>query len=165
MDGTGTPALPEIASRVRSWLLDAEWTVDPIVLPHLVWGLRATNPKGTIIAVSQRADKHDLIVIEAALAFDGPSQQRVRQLAVPERIALLRDIQLQLLHVGVMFDGIRDPLERVVVLQHIYYDALTKDLFVHRLFQVLRALFIVDGILARRFLDPLPAQSLGSSVH
>ncbi|HLN12333.1 MAG TPA: hypothetical protein VK587_04045, partial [bacterium] len=86
MDGSATPALPEIASRVRSWLLDAEWTVDPIVLPHLLWGLRATNPKGTIVAVSQRADKQDLIVIEAALAFDGPSQQRVRQLAVQERI-------------------------------------------------------------------------------
>jgi len=165
MDGTGTPALPEVASRVQSWLLDAEWTTDPIVLPHLLWGFRATNPKGTMLAVSQRADKHDLIVIEAALAFDAPSQQRLRQLPVQERVALLRDMQLQLLHLGVMYDGIRDPLERVVVLQHIYYDGLTKDMFVHRLFQVLRGLFVVDGVLARRFLDPLPAQSLGSSVH
>ena len=96
---------------------------------------------------------------------DGPSQGRFRQLTVQERIALLRDVQLQLLQLGVMFDGIRDPLERVVVLQHIYYDALTKDAFVQRLFQVLRGLFIVDGVIARTFLDPLPVQSLGSSVH
>ena len=55
-------------------------------------------------------------------------------------------------------------LERVLV-QHAYYDGLTNDVFVQRLFQVLRGLFIADGFVARRFLDPLPPQSLGSSAH
>ena len=50
-------------------------------------------------------------------------------------------------------------------MQHAYYDGLTKDVFVQRLFQVPRGLFIVDGFVARRFLDPLPPQSLGSSAH
>jgi hypothetical protein len=165
MPDAGTPAPPEIASRVQAWLLDAEWTTDPITLPHLAWGFRAKNPKGTVVAVSQRADKRDLIVIEAALMFDATSQQRLRQMPPTERIALLRDVQLQLLHLGVMFDGISDPLERVLVLQHVYYDGLAKDTFVQRLFQVLRGLFLVDGLIARRFLDPLPPRSLESSVH
>jgi len=165
VNASDDPRISETAARVEAWFVDADWNTEHLSQPYLAWGFKATNRNGTVILVSQRADRNDLIVIEAILAIAERNQQRLKQLPKRERVALLWEVQLQLMQVGVLYDGINDPLERVTVLQQIYYDGLTKDALFQRVFQVVSGMFAVDVVIARKFIDPLPAQSFGPSVH
>jgi len=159
------PRIQETATRVEAWFVDADWNTEHLSQPYLAWGFKATNRNGTVILVSQRTDRHDLIVIEAILAIAERNQHRLTQLPKRERVELLWEVQLQLMQMGVLYDGINDPLQRVTVLQQVHYDGLTKDTLFQRVFQVVSGMFAVDVMIARKFIDPLPAQSSSPSVH
>jgi len=60
------------------------------------------------------------------------------------------------LQADVEFEGLTDPLKRIVVAEPIFYDALTKDLFVQRFSQVKRAMLLILWSLRRFFAEPPP---------
>ena len=78
--------------------------------------------------------------------------------ALPQkkRQDFLWDLRFDLLMTDVEFSGLSDPLGRIGVGQPIFYDALSKDLFMQRLSEVKKALLLILWKIARLMEEPPP---------
>jgi hypothetical protein len=162
-NSTGHKHREEIHSLVHSWLAEESWTIKELADLQAAWAMEAIDPANRIIVVAQRSKSLDQIVIQAAIGFTERDQQRFAQLPSQERTDFLWDLRFKLLQSGVLFDGMSEPLQRVVVTQRIYYDGLTKDAFLQRVTLILNALLLVLWTLARKFQEPPSAHP--SMVH
>ncbi len=160
----GNDRTEEIQTQVRAWLVEEGWQVQPLGGPEVSWGFSARDSMGRGIAVLQMSDHRDRIVIQTAIEVSEGHQQRIAGLPQNERISFLWEMQIRLMQIGVLFTGVSDPLQRIVLAQRIYYDALTKDAFLQRVSHVLNGLLVVLGTISQKFAEP-PRGIPGQLMH
>lgn len=146
----------EMKSKVVSWLIDEGWRISEGSSPDAKWVISAEDSAERRVVVGQKTNRPDQIVILAAVGVDKGQQRQLAGLKPEDRREFLWDIRFRLLAAGVDFSGIRDPLERVEVLQRIYYDGLTKDAFLQRFSLVTKGLLTVLWMIGRKFVQPAP---------
>jgi hypothetical protein len=123
--------------RIQAWLLGAGWQIGEAQADNAVWVVGAVNPIGHPVAIVQLRQPQDMIVVQASLEFDDAFREQFGTLSGDERAALILEVKLGLLKLGVGFDnGLADPLHRFAVTQTIFDDGLTKDTFFQRVDQV-----------------------------
>ena len=111
--------------------------------------------------LQQRSDHPDQVLIFAILQLEEATCDQIMQLPMAERRELLWDVRFRLLQLGVEFDGITEPPQRVTVGLAIYRDGLGKDNLLRRMTQVHNATLAAAWTFARKFAEPPPERTMG----
>ena len=132
----------EIRSKIQDWLLQDRYSLEE--KPEgkdLAW-LFVARCKDISFGISQRIDRVDEVYIRLSVEF-GVS---LANLTLEEQKNFQKQLRFHLLHLDVEFDF--DGLERLIISQRIFEDALTKDNFLSRMFRVQRAAIVTGWLLA-----------------
>lgn len=136
--------------RIQSWLLGEGWQLAEKPYPDALWLLEAQDSAGRHLVVGQKRAKPDQIILEGAVALSDGHRQLFEQLDPNERQEILWELRFTLLGLGVEFQGVSDPINRVMIGQRVYFDALGKDLFLQRVSQVRNGIIATIWTFARR---------------
>ena len=147
--------------RIQGWFMDEGWSLRQETVPEADWAMVAESRAGVKINARQLSGHPDLVLIFAAVLTDEETRKRLMALPADERREFLWDMRFHLLDLGVGFEGIQEPPERVIVSLPIYEDGLTKDAFLGRATQVHNATLAMIWMLARKFAQPAPGGKIG----
>jgi hypothetical protein len=161
-NSSGDRDVQETRDLIETWLRQADWKVEAIPAADISWGFNAEIQQGKTVSVLQSTKYADGILIRAIVQVHDSHQQQLGRLSQKERANFLWEMQSTLLQMGLLFDGIADPLRRIAIAQRIYYDGLTKDTFFQRFSAVSNGLFLVLGMIAKKLAHPLPG---GQNIH
>ena len=143
-------------TRLQDWVLQEGWQVGAVQFSgDAQWAFTATNQAGHVLVIAQPKPYPDQIFIQATINFDDSVRTQLEKVNQQKRKRLFWDIRLELLRVGVEFEGVSEPLKAIVVTQRIYDDGLNKDTFAQRTYQVKSALLTIGWMLGRE-LDHSP---------
>lgn len=142
--------LAEVRAQVQTWLLGEGWRLTEKDHGDALWLIEARDAAGRHIVVGQKKGKADQVLLEGAVGIAPQHRTQLEAMAAAARQELLWDLRFTLLGLGVEFQGVEDPLERVMVGQRIYFDGLTKDRFLQRVSQVRNGIIAVIWSVARR---------------
>jgi hypothetical protein len=146
----------EMEQKIRNWLLEEGFKITLLSDEHACFNIVAEDTDGRKVNVAQPIKKKDKITIATGAILSKELQQKVITLEAEERNRLLWTLRLGLLNRGVGFSGIEVPLESVEVSTIIYYDGLTKDNFMQRLFEVRKSLLFIFWMVERMLGEPEP---------
>jgi hypothetical protein len=149
----------EVSQVIQKWLMDEGFGVRQVSNPLCVFNFEVEDGQGRSVTVAQLADKPDQIQLGVNVQLSPGEAARVDALESSKRDELLWNLRFALINLGVGFQNVDVPLEKVTVETVIYYDGLTKHEFMHRLLLVRRALVLFIWILNRQFREP--ARSIG----
>lgn len=162
----GNPAAGEVRARVQSWLLGEGWQLTEKTHGDADWLLEARDGAGRHVVVGQKKGREDQILLEGVVGIADVHQERLAALSADERQELLWDLRFRLLQLGVEFQGVQDPLVRVMVGQRIYFDGMSKDRFLQRVSQVRNGILAVIWSVSRRLeLAPPSGETGGPRVN
>lgn len=131
-----------IRRKIVFWLSGSPFSYVEHPATNAVWRLTATDENDLKLDMAQLVKApQDLIVIQASIIVGPGHQNTLGQLEGAERAQFLRNLQLRLLLMGLEFQGIAYPLERIIVQHFFFYDGLTKDAFFQKISLVRRAAF------------------------
>lgn len=137
----GTSAAAQVS--VKAWLLSEGYSVEPETSPDTHWLLVAKDEQGRPLAVGQKVDRPDRVMIMATSAVADEHQMKFEALPKPKRDEFMWDLRFSLLNTDVEFSGLSEPIELINVGEVVYLDALTKDTFMRRVSQVRKAQLLV----------------------
>ncbi|MBI3953178.1 MAG: DUF2299 family protein [Chloroflexi bacterium] len=148
---------------IQSWLQEEGWSIGipAAPTPDMRWVLTGQDPGGRHVLIAQRIDRSDQILINGGVTVSDEHRQRMAALGQDERDAFIWELHFTLLGTDVEFQLIGDPLERVMIAQRIYYDALTKDAFLQRVSDVRKGVILVIGMVRHQFRETPPRRELG----
>lgn len=101
------------------WLLLANEQIDPESEEHgesQAWGCAIAKPVGC----------EDRVIVQAAYNIEMHFRRKIEELSSKDRVGLLWDIRLNLLHLPAAAEGLREPLEIVNFTALIFNEAMTK---------------------------------------
>jgi hypothetical protein len=152
--------------RVQNWMLEAGWRINDAQAQGIntAWVVGGTHPSGIGIGVAQPKPYPDLLAIEAGITLDEKARKAFEAMDTKGSGALLVELRLRLLQLGVEFNGIGAPLQMLRVSQFIYDDGLTKDAFLHRVQQVKDAAYFILMFLSYR-LDQPPQENWQDNIN
>jgi len=145
---------------IQKWLIQEGFKVQSIEDPKSWFNLLVEDKQGRKTNVAQQFDKVDHITIGTKLVIHELRQSKLRQMNDKERDNLFWELRLGLLDRGVGFSAITIPLKEIRVSMGIFYDGLSKDNFMRRLFDVRKALLYVAWIIERALGEPEPSERL-----
>jgi hypothetical protein len=128
---------------VKAWLLSEGYRVESTTSPDTHWLLVATDESGRPLAVGQKVDRPERLMITATSQVADEHQRKFEALAKKRRDDFLWDVRFALLQTNVEFDGLNEPVGLINVGELVYLDALTKDCFMQRVSQVRKAQLLV----------------------
>jgi hypothetical protein len=155
-DSAGSSTHNDAKDKIKTWLAEEGWQVTERAAPDARFALVAEDRRGHKMIVSQKAAAADRVVVQVIISLSDDDSRRFSALPEKKKQQFLWDLRFGLLQADVEFDGLTDPPKQIVVAEPIFYDALTKDLFVQRFSQVKRAMLLVLWSLRRFFAEPPP---------
>jgi len=155
-NSAGNSTHDDVKDKIKTWLVEEGWQLTEREAPDARFALVAEDQKGHKMVVSQKAAAGDRVVVQVTISLSDDDSQRFSALPEKKRQQFLWDLRFGLLQADVEFDGLTDPPKQIVVAEPIFYDALTKDLFVQRFSQVKRAMLLILWSLRRFFAEPPP---------
>ena len=150
------PVQNDVQSRIGQWLQEEGWQLVQETRPEFRFIIIADDGAGRKLTISQHAQKLDRVIIEAGVAIPDEQAKKIMALPRKKRQDFLWDLRFELLATDVEFSGLSEPLGRITLGQPIFYDALSKDLFMERLSEVKKALVLVVWKIARLMEEPPP---------
>ncbi len=143
--------------RVEAWLRDEGWSVEARENPDARWMLMAVHPvTHVLMVVVQRLSSRDQIILSTGWRFSAELQQDVAALPQEGRHQLIYDLHSPLLLLGVEYEGVREPFRHMAFSVPLYFDGLTKDLFMARTITIRNALHVAQNVVARSLRQPPP---------
>ncbi len=156
-NSAGSPEQNDVKDKIKTWLLAEGWQLSEAAPPDIRFAVIAQNQEGHKILVTQKAESVDRIIVQAAISLSDEDSQKFAALPEERRQQFLWDLRFSLLQFDVEFGGLTEPLKQIAVAEPVFYDALTKDLFIQRFSEVKRAMLLVIWSLRRLFAEPPPA--------
>jgi hypothetical protein len=141
---------------IKSWLTGAYSKVTDVHDEMTLWHLRTDDGNGRCLDIAQPFEKSESIVIQATIATIGPVKHRFTKLSPSERKKFLCGLQLRLLALDVGYRGVDDTLDRIVIIQGMFVDTMTRDAFLYKQSLVYRAMNIVLVMLEQLNIDENP---------
>ena len=150
------PVQDDVQSRIGQWLQEEGWQLAQETRPEFRFIIIADDGAGRKLTISQHSQKLDRVTIQAGVAIPDEQAKKIMALPRKKRQDFLWDLRFELLATDVEFSGLSEPLGRITLGQPIFYDALSKDLFMERLSEVKKALLLVVWKVARLMEEPPP---------
>jgi hypothetical protein len=143
-------------ARVQNWLIQDGWQLSELQNPQASWILQATDKLGRPVVIAQPSNLNDKLDIQTVVTVDEPHRSRLETLEESERQDFLTTLRSEPMRMGVDYHEVSEsPVvpQQIVMTQYIYDDGLTRDTFLQRVHQVVRALSVVQLTFARKFAD------------
>lgn len=144
----------EAKEKIRNWLLEFGFSIKEISASNTSFNFEGTNGEGRKLNVLQESSKKDEIQLGTRIVVE--QWPRIDAMDIDRRNALLWNLRLALINLGVGFMNIDLPLEEIQLHTSIFYDGLTKDRFMFRLFLLRRAIALVSYMIGRELQEPPP---------
>lgn len=150
----------EVKKRIQKWLLDEGFKVQSVSNEHASFNFVAEDAEGRKVNIIQPIKKIDQIIIATRAVLTQEQIDKLSRISEDERNRILWTLRFGLLDRGVGFSPISMPLESIQVSTVVYYDGLNKDNFMHRLFEVRKALLFIFWTIDRELGEPKPTLKL-----
>lgn len=143
---------------LRTWLTDDGWSVKGVVdeQNHQNFEFSAGNDVYHLVHPNPHAESAGIIS-----GLDGGPLNKALEGEDPEEIDdFLWDIRLRLIELGVEFQGIEYPAQKIVIHVPVYFDGTTRESFFNKQRKVKNATYLLQWVLKSRFdLDDPPGPS------
>lgn len=149
--------------RIQTWLMQEGWTIGEEAAEGVQWAINART-NGYIMVLAQMSQPSDRINIQASVLVDPSHQQMFAQMDTKKRTDFWWSIKIKLLDMGLDFNGLAEPVQRIDIGQRIYIDGMTKDAFLQRVSQVKRAQIVVLWSIGRILQQPTDDDILDSGL-
>lgn len=146
--------------RVQSWLLAEGWQLTEKGHPDAHWLLEARDTAGRALVVGQRKGREVQVLLEGVVGIADAHRTGLEAISDRERSELFWTLRFTLLQLGVDFNGVQEPLERVMVGQRVYLDGMTRDSFLQRVSQVRNGVLAVIWTISRALNLSAPQEPL-----
>lgn len=150
----------KVKENIQKWLLEEGFKIELQPNDKTLFDFLATDMHGIKTHVIQPTLKPDQVAIIAVLNIDENQQSTLKAMENKERSRFLWDLRFGLLNSGVGFSPISIPFKALEISKPIYYDGLTKDAFMEKLFDVRAALMFVFWTFDREFGEIKPKSDL-----
>lgn len=157
-NSTSSAKSEEKHRRISSWLLDDLWSISDLHDDQADWVIQAKS-NGTTLLIIQASRTPGHLSIQGSVNLNNKSRESLLRMEPAKRREMLWDMRMGLFTLSVVFIGIAEPLEVVMVRKDVYDDGLTQDLFFHRLTQVQGAILFVRSVIQRHYSEPPPEES------
>ena len=151
----------QIKDKVQTWLMEDGWSLRQETPSMGLWTFVATDQFGRVIAVGQRKNKEDEVIIQGAINIGDDTNDRIMRLTENGRNNLLWDLRFGLVQTNLEFSCIGITLKRIEEVERIFLDALTKDCFLQRASEVRKGVLIIIWLFARKLGQPPPPKQMG----
>jgi len=170
-DETKLPAVQEAEdwkTRIQGWLMEEGWKVGTASSPDALWVLTGEDSLRRHIAVAQRQNRPDQIVINGAVDVSEPHKGNWLAMEQDAKRIFALDLQIALMNIDVEFQAtgkVPETPDRFIFAQRIYYDGLTKDAFLQRVSWVRRAVTLFIVLINKQFQPTAPQkQPMGFKI-
>jgi hypothetical protein len=146
-------------TKIQRWLMQEGWKIGEDQHPQASWLLTATDGMGRPILIVQPLQPADRIDIQASVGVSAEHLEGLKALKEMEVQEFLISIRHNLLLLGVDSVEIGETPylpQQIVLSQRIFDDGLSKDIFLQRVHQVMRALATVQMAFVGKFTQPPP---------
>lgn len=150
----------KVKSNIQKWLLEEGFKIQSQPNDKTLFDFLATDMNGIKTHVIQPTLKPDQVVIITGLNIDENQQSTLQAMENKERLRFLWDLRFGLLNLGVGFSPISIPFKALEISKIIYYDGLTKNAFMEKLFDVRTAFMFVFWTFDREFGETKPKSDL-----
>lgn len=139
----------EIKAKIEKWIKEEGISATEVPDMNAFFNFALTVGANRVLNVLQNRKKKDSILIGTSVLFGEKEKDSFRSKTRIERMEALSRLRFTLasLDVGFYIDMENNEIPKSVRIQHpIYYDALTKDRFMHGVFTVLKALELCSWV-------------------
>ena len=133
----------ELKDLITNWLLEEGFKVKEIDDPRAIFNFYAEDEQKRNVNVIQTWKKSTQIIIGTNAAFNEEIQLKIQRMDEKEREDFFWEIRFGLLQMNVGFGKVGLPFEKIDLINILYLDNLSKDVFMRRMFDVRRALVYV----------------------
>jgi len=133
----------DVKARLEKWLLEENYKVESLTNNHALFNLVVEDNSGLKLHVRQPLLSVDQIVVMAKASLSEEQITKIQKMLSGERTRFLWELRFSLLEMGIDFSSVSLPLKFVLVSSPIYFDGLTKNAFMTKVFAVRRALVFV----------------------
>lgn len=142
-------ATHKVHARIRKWLTEEGWRVEDFPDDNSHFNLIVSLANGQTMNIIQSKGKVDSFVITTRLSLQdniGPSFSKLPIQRQGDVVwGLFRDLSI----IGVEFRGPGIPLSEIEYFAPVFFDGLTKDTLIQRMYMISRALTLSAGTLLR----------------
>ena len=151
----------EARRRIQTWLTEEGWRIGEEDIPEAVWVITGQGARRRHITIAEKANRPDQVLISGGVSVSEEHRSLFAALPSEERDNFMWDLRFALLAADVEFDSVGDPPESFAIVQRIYHDGLTKDVFFQRVSQVRKGVLVVMWKFAQKFQPASLRQDLG----
>jgi len=152
-----------LLQRVTGYLSTEGWQVGPVkTSPQIRWMIEAVDNQKRPISVSQELTTQkqtERLLIFTTLKLSPHHKEKFGSLRPVEQRDLVYEIRQQTIMMGIDYAGLDIPLDRMLFEDFLYIDDLSKSNFLKTVRKVRNAMLLATVTIARRFNEPLPAES------
>ncbi len=156
-----TDVTQDLRPLVTEWLLAEGWQLAERSHQDATWLLEARDSAHRVLLVGQKRSRMDQVLIEATVGISPEHREGLTGLTPAARQDLAWDLRFRLLQLGLEFNGVQEPLERISLGQRIYRDGLSKDAFLQRVSLVRNGILAVIWTVARQLNAVAPVAETG----
>jgi Uncharacterized conserved protein len=139
----------EVKAKIEKWVKEEKLSANEVLDVNAFFNFAITVGANRVLNVLQNREKKDSILIGTNVLFGEKEKDSFRSKTRIERMETLSRLRFTLASIDVSFyiDMENNEIPKSVRIQHpIYYDALTKDRFMHGVFTVLKALELCSWV-------------------
>jgi hypothetical protein len=150
----------KVKANIQKWLLEEGFKIQSQPNTKTLFDFVATDVNGIKINIIQPILKLDQVVIVTSVSIDENQQSTLQLMENKKRITFLWNLRFGLLNMGVQFSPITVPFGPLEISKIIYYDGLTKNAFMEKLFEVKKAILFVFWSFSQEFGETKPKSDL-----
>jgi hypothetical protein len=150
---TTAEASRKVHERIRKWLSEEGWEIQDVADPNKSLNLLVTVENGARANIYQGALSSDRVTIAIRWTFESKFRSEIAALPSKTQVELIKKMYRDSALLDVQFEGFDLPPHDLRYFAFIYFDGLTKDLFVNRIRRVFRAVTLAMWDVARALED------------
>lgn len=152
----------KLRESITEYLKNEGWRVGaPRIEKGVHWILVANDEQGrhiNVIFPATALRQSGQLVIANVLKLGDKHKEKYIQLDDNKKRDLIYELRRQILLLGVGYDGIGEPLEKVIFEDILYVEDLNKSSFLQSIRKVRNASLLAVTIIAQRFNEPPPTE-------
>lgn len=146
-----------------SWLIDEGYSVSSVESDDASWLVRAEDPAKRVLVVGQKPQRPDVLIFQASVNVSEQHTKKVAALKDSLRRDFLTNMALTLLSLGVDFNGVAHPFQRVQLTDHLHLDGLDRNRFSDTIRKMRHGILAVQLCVAKELAEP-PPQTTGEGI-
>jgi hypothetical protein len=165
MTSTENANAKESRSKVERWLREEFTEVREERLDGMAWSYRFRTPGGRYLLLSRPIAAPESLTIVSTVTVSAEHTGAFNDLPREARSKFLWDLTIELLRMGLNYEGLSDPPGKIGVYTRVFFDGMNRDLFTHRVYSVDTAIMLIIALLRRLIGEPFHLDISQDKIH